>query len=63
MLQAYVNYIHKSSPKDDIKNELMSPYIRAVLEKSNNWLVYSQGLLLRSRNDIDKSKLKERSVL
>lgn len=63
VLQAYVNYIHKSSPKDEIKNELLRPYIRAALEKSNNWLVYSQGLLLRSRNDIDKTKLKERSVL
>jgi hypothetical protein len=63
VLQAYVNYIHKSSPKDEIKNELLRPYIRGVLEKSNNWLVYSQGLLLRSRNDIDKTKLKERSVL
>jgi len=63
VLQAYVDYIHKTSPKDEIKNELLSPYIRAALEKSNNWLVYSQGLLLRSRNEIDKTKLKERSVL
>lgn len=63
MLQAYVNYVQKASPKDEIKNEMLRPYIRALLEKSNNWLVYSQGLLLRSRNDIDKTKLKERSVL
>jgi len=42
---------------------MLRPYITAVLEKSNNWLVYSQALLLRSRNELDKTKTKERSVL
>lgn len=34
-----------------------------MLEKSKNWLVYSHGLLLRSRNEVEKTKMKERSIL
>jgi len=49
-IQAYVNYVNKTTPKDESKTEMMRPYINAVVEKSNNWLVYSQALLLRSRN-------------
>ena len=62
-IQAYVNYYFKTSPKDEVRGEMLRPYITAVLEKSNNWLVYSQALLLRSRNELDKTKTKERSVL
>jgi hypothetical protein len=62
-IQAYVNYVNKTTPKDESKTEMMRPYINAVVEKSNNWLVYSQGLLLRSRNEMDGSKTRERSVL
>jgi hypothetical protein len=63
VIQAYVNYANKTSPKDETKNELLRPYIHGVLEKSNNWLVYSHALLLRSRNEMDRTKTKERSVL
>jgi len=63
VIQAYVNYVNKTTPKDESKAELLSPYINGVLEKSNNWLVYSSALLLRSRNEVDKSKTRERSVL
>ena len=49
-IQAYVNYVNKTTPKDESKTELIRPYVNAVVEKSNNWLVYSQALLLRSRN-------------
>lgn len=63
VIQAYVNYVNRTSPKDETKNELLSPYIKGVLEISNNWLVYSQALLLRSRNEMDRTKTKERSVL
>ena len=62
-IQAYVNYYFKTSPKDEVRAELLKPYISTALEKSNNWLVYSQALLLRSRNELDKVKTKERSVL
>ena len=63
VIQAYVNYVNKTTPKDVSKTELMRPYINAVVEKSNNWLVYSQALLLRSRNETDGTKTRERSVL
>jgi len=41
VIQAYVNYVNKTSPKDETKCEMLRPYISGVLEKSNNWLVYS----------------------
>jgi hypothetical protein len=41
VIQAYVNYINKTSPKDETKCEMLRPYISGVIEKSNNWLVYS----------------------
>ena len=63
VIQAYVNYVFKTSPKDETRTELLKPYISAVLEKSTNWLVYSHGLLLRSRNEFDRTKMKERSIL
>jgi len=58
-----VNYVYRTSPKDETRIELLQPYINAVLDKSNNWLVYSHGLLLRSRNQLERSKTRERSVL
>lgn len=53
----------KTHPADETRMELMRPYITTVLETSNNWLVYSKGLLLRSRNEFERSKTMERSVL
>lgn len=44
-IQAYVYYIYKTTPKDETKFELLRPYLNTVLEKSNNWLVYSMALL------------------
>lgn len=43
--------------------EMLRPYINVCLDKSNNWLVFSKALLLRSRNEIDKSKTVERALL
>jgi hypothetical protein len=63
VIQAYINYEYKTRPKDESRTELLRPYINAVLEKSNNWLVYSHALLLRSRNELERTKTKERSVL
>lgn len=56
VIQAYVNYVIKTSPKDETRREMLTPYLNASLDVSNNWLVFSKGLLLRSRNEMDKSK-------
>lgn len=63
IIQAYVNYYFKVSPKDEVRAELLKPYIQACMNESQNWLVFSQALLLRSRNELEKVKTKERSVL
>ena len=63
VVQSYVNYYFKSSPKDEVRAELLRPYIQACLNESQNWLVFSHALLLRSRNELEKTKTKERSVM
>jgi hypothetical protein len=41
----------------------ISAYIDLVLKKSNNWLVYSMALMIRSVNEFPRWKKKERSLL
>jgi hypothetical protein len=53
----------KTRPKEEVREELLRPYISACIQKSNNWLAFSYALLLRSRNEFDRSKTKERSLL
>ena len=62
-VQAYVNYTLRTVPNDETRMEQMRPYINAIVEKSLNWLVYSKSLLLRSRNEMDRTKTVERAVL
>ena len=41
----------------------MRPYVLALTKNENiNWLVYSNGLLWRSRNEFQRSKTKEKSL-
>lgn len=58
-----MNYVSKTHAKDETRIEMLRPYINVCLERSNNWLVFSKGLLLRSRNEIEKMKTAERAVL
>ncbi|EGC31895.1 hypothetical protein DICPUDRAFT_82233 [Dictyostelium purpureum] len=46
-----------------LTTEEMMPYIQKTLEKSNNWLIHSMGLLIKSRLEIVSSKTAERAVL
>jgi len=43
--------------------EEMLPFIQKTLERSNNWIVHSMGLLIKSRIEIHSSKTSERAVL
>eukprot|EP00347_Sterkiella_histriomuscorum_P015302 403357539 len=63
VIQAYVNYVTKTHPKDETRMELLRPYINTCLENSSNWLVYSTALLQRSRNEMERTKTTERALL
>jgi len=62
-LNAFIRYMMLTRPQDQIMHETLYPYIEKTLEKSNSWIVFSYSLLLRSRNETDSIKRKERSLV
>ncbi|CAG9317586.1 unnamed protein product [Blepharisma stoltei] len=63
ILLAWVNYFFKTKPKDELQTEIIASYLDKILEKPLNWLVYSEALLYRSKNQFESYKHKERSAL
>lgn len=52
------------SPVDDLTSEEVLPYAQRVLaDKSTNWQIYTQGLIVRSRVEAHRSRTVERGVL
>lgn len=63
-LNAFACDQHKNYVDEyDLKYETVSAYIQKAMEKSNNWLIFSMSLLLRSRNEKDKLKTRERCMI
>jgi len=63
ILLGWVNYLLKAKPKDEINSEVIGAYLDVMLSKSLNWLVYSQALFFRSKNQFTSYRFKERSAL
>ncbi|KAK3688929.1 hypothetical protein B0T22DRAFT_460493 [Podospora appendiculata] len=52
------------SPADTLTSEEVLPFaVRVVADKSTNWQIYTQALLVRSRIEIHRSRTVERGVL
>ncbi|KAK2614952.1 hypothetical protein N8I77_001740 [Diaporthe amygdali] len=52
------------SPADELTSEEILPFaVRVLNDKSTNWQVYTQALLVRSRIEIHRSRTVERGVL
>ncbi|KAJ9137560.1 TPR-like protein [Pleurostoma richardsiae] len=52
------------SPADELTSEEIMPYAeRVISDKSTNWQVYTQALLVRSRIEVHRSRTVERGVL
>jgi hypothetical protein len=62
LLLAVIENLHKTIAKDEILQEQTEAYLNLMLDKSNNWLVFSKGLLLRSLNEFNKFKRMERAL-
>jgi len=58
-----IHHLQKTTPKDDLLGEQVTAYLRSIMDKSQNWLVYSMCLYVRSLNEFVRSKTKERSLL
>lgn len=63
ILLAWVNFFFKTRPVEELQAEVISSYLDKILVKSMDWLVYSQALLYRSKNQFSSAKYKERSAL
>ncbi|KAK5581984.1 hypothetical protein RB653_003565 [Dictyostelium firmibasis] len=55
--------VKNQNSNNGLTTEEMSPYIQKTLERSNNWIIHSMGLLIKSRLEIVSSKTAERAVL
>ncbi|KAL7923082.1 hypothetical protein ACQKWADRAFT_312604 [Trichoderma austrokoningii] len=52
------------SPSDELTSEQILPFaVRVLTDKSVNWQIYTQALLVRSRVEIHRSRTVERGVL
>ncbi|KAL5869542.1 hypothetical protein ACKVWC_010290 [Pyricularia oryzae] len=52
------------SPADSLTSEEILPFAeRVVSDKSNNWQIYTQALLVRSRIEVHRSRTVERGIL
>lgn len=52
------------SPSDTLTSEEVLPYaVRVISDKSTNWQIYTQALLVRSRIELHRSRTVERGVL
>ncbi|KAG9251882.1 uncharacterized protein F5Z01DRAFT_256523 [Emericellopsis atlantica] len=52
------------SPVDTLTSEKILPYaVRVLADKSTNWQIYTQALLVRSRIEVHRSRTLERGVL
>lgn len=52
------------SPADTLTSEEILPFaVRVISDKSTNWQIYTQALLVRSRIEVHRSKTVERGVL
>ncbi|KAK0642129.1 hypothetical protein B0T16DRAFT_421056, partial [Cercophora newfieldiana] len=52
------------SPSDTLTSEEILPFaVRVISDKSTNWQIYTQALLVRSRIEVHRSRTVERGVL
>lgn len=62
LLTAECHSICINLPDDEIRQEMTQPFTAACTKDSKNWLLYSAGLMLRSRNEQGRTKTMERGL-
>ena len=65
LINAYTHSLFKSLPKEETREELLRPFVQTITKEElpANWLVKSNGLLHRSRNEFERLKTKEKSLV
>lgn len=61
LIAAHTFYLFKTLPKDEHREEVLRPFVQILTTEDNkrNWLLDTNSLLLKSRNDFERSKTKE----
>lgn len=63
MIAAQTNQLWNNRPDDEIREEMMRPFVLALTKNEQvNWLLHTTGLVWRSRNEFVRSKTKEKSL-
>lgn len=63
LLLGFLNHLHCTTPTDEVLQEQTQAYLDLMLDVSNDWLVYSKGLLLRSLNEFSRLKKMQRALM
>lgn len=65
LLQAFTFYQYKELPNDEHREEILRPLSTTLALEHNkkNWLLDTNALLLKARNDYERSKTKEASLI
>ena len=58
-----IRHIQKTSPMDDVQREYVLSYIHQTLNKFKNWSMVVMSLIVRSLNEFNFLKKRERSLL
>lgn len=61
LIQTHTYFLMRNLPKDEHREEVLRPFVQVITKPENkkNWLLDTNGLLLRTKNDFERSKTKE----
>lgn len=63
LVTAIIRHIQKNSPFDDVQREQVLSYVHQTMNRFNNWSVVVITLIIRSLNEFNFLKKRERSLL
>ena len=65
LLQAFTYYQYKELPNDEHREEILRPLSNTLAQDQykKNWLLDTNALLLKSRNEYERTKTKEQSLI
>ena len=65
LINAHTHTLFKTLMKEETREELLRPFVSIITKDgtSTNWLIKSNGLLHRSRNEFERFKTQEKSLV
>lgn len=65
LINAYTHSLFKTLPKEETREEQLRPFVQTLTKEDRvtNWLIKSSGILFRSRNEFERFKTKEKSLV